>query len=390
MDSKPNERAAIVGVGETTYYRHGRSPVSEFQLACQAILAAADDAGLDAKEIDGFASFSNDRNEGSIMSGALGVREFNYSNMVWGGGGGGCAAAVGNAAAAVLAGYARYVVVYRGLAQGQFGRFGQGNYPAAANNPFADFIPHGMFAPVHGCAMHTRRFMERHGVQQSALAAVALASYAHAQRNPRAVMHGRPLTREQYDQSRWIAEPLHLFDCCQENDGAAAVIVTTASRAAGLRRAPAWILGAAQGAQPRFQARDLTQDYESANFRMVAQRLYERAGVGAGDIDVVQAYENFTGGVVMSLVDHGFCAADDANEFMTPENFAFDGGGLPLNTSGGNLAEAYIHGLELVNEAVRQIRGESTAQVENVETSMVIGGPFDMVVSDLVLAAHLS
>lgn len=355
-------------------------------LTFEAVRRAADDAGLDPRRIDGFASFSSDRNDPEALAQAFGAPELNFRNMVWGGGGGGCAAAIGNAAAAVAAGLASYVVVYRGLAQGQFGRFGQGAYPTGLDNPFADFAPHGMFAPVHGCALHTRRFMHMHGVGVNALASIALTSYRHAQRNPRAVMYGRPLTREMYDESRWIAEPFHLFDCCQENDGAAAVIVTTRERCADLRQRPVRIVAAAQGCDVGYGRRDRYSDFASSNFRNVSAQLYERSGLLPSDIDVVQAYENFTGGVMLALVEHGFCQPEEVNDFVTEETLRWDGGSLPLNTSGGNLAEAYIHGLELVNEAVRQMRGESTCQVEGARTGMVIGGPFDSPVSDLILA----
>jgi acetyl-CoA acetyltransferase len=383
--SKLNQ-TVIVGIGESKYFKHGGSPVAEFLLTVEAVRNACADAGLDPRDVDGFASFSEDRTQPTKLAGALGVRQLNFSNMVWGAGGGGCAAAIGNAAAAVNAGLADHVVVYRGLAQGQFGRFGRGEYPVVGANPFADFIPYGMFAPVHLCALHTRRFMHQYGVTQDALAAIALTSYSHAQRNPRAVMYGRPLTREKYDNSRWIAEPFHLYDCCQENDGATAAIVTTAERGRDLTGATVRILGAAQGATPRQSARDRScPDFASANFRPTAKRLFDQAGLLPSEVDVLQAYENFTGGVVVSLVEHGFCELDEVNDFMTEDNFRWDGGGLPLNTSGGNLAEAYIHGLELVAESVRQVRGEATSQVRNVETAMVIGGPFDQVVSNLLL-----
>ena len=117
-------KVAIAGVGETTYYRHGKSPVSEFKLALQAILAACEDAGIDPRRIDGFASYSNDRNDPSRLAAALGLPALRFSNMNWGGGGGGGSAAMGNAAAAVACGMANCVVVFRALAQGQFQRFG--------------------------------------------------------------------------------------------------------------------------------------------------------------------------------------------------------------------------------------------------------------------------
>ena len=129
-------------------------------------------------------------------------------------------------------------------------------------------------------------------------------------------------------------------------------------------------------------------DYATASFKTVAPRLYEMAGVKPADVDVVQSYENFTGGVVMSLVEHGFFGYEEANEFCTLENFSAPGGRLPLNTSGGNLAECYMHGLELQLEAVRQIRGSSTAQVPGARVALVGSGPMVTPVSDMLLGSE--
>lgn len=383
-----SEAVAIVGVGETRYYKHGHAPMAEFQLAIEAIRNAADDAGIDVRDIDGFASFSDDRNDARRIAAALGSRDIAFANMVWGGGGGGGAGAVANAAAAVLAGYANYVVAYRGLAQGQFGRFGLGQQAPTVSWPQSYEMPYGVLSAGQIYAMRVRRFMHEYGIGHDPMKAISLASYHHAQANPNAVMHGRPLTSEQYDESRWIVEPFRLFDCCQENDGAAAVIVTTAERARDLRQKPAYVLAASQGSSPRQAApAHNAPDYASANFKAVARRLYEMAGISPADVDVVQSYENFTGGVMMSLIEHGFCAPEEAETFMTFENFTGRDAKLPLNTSGGNLAECYVHGFELIVEAVRQIRGTSCNQVPDVELSMVSSGPMADPVSNLILTA---
>jgi acetyl-CoA acetyltransferase len=385
-DYSIKDKVAIAGIGETTYYKRGQAPVSEFRLACEAITKAADDAGIKVTDIDGIASYSNDRNDPSRLSTALGIPDLKFANMFWGGGGGGGSGAIGNAAAAILAGYAEHVVVFRALAQGEFGRFGQAPPMRTISGEFAYTMPYGLLSPAQMFAMRVRRFMHEHNVAQDALAAVALASYHHAQRNPRAVMYGRPLTREAYDQSRWIVEPFRLYDCCLENDGGAAVILTRADRARDLKQKPAYIMAAAQGSDFRQSApAHNAPDYATSNFKTLARRLYAMAGIGPGDVDVVQAYENFTGGVVMSLVEHGFCHPDEANEFCTFENLSSPGGRLPLNTSGGNLAECYMHGLELVTEAVRQVRGTSTSQVKDAEISMVVSGPMVSPVSNLIL-----
>jgi acetyl-CoA acetyltransferase len=379
------DRVVICGIGETDYYKQGKAPVPEFVLACQAIQNAARDAGIHVRQIDGFVSYANDRNEPGRLCSALGIDELRYAGLAWGGGGLVCGA-VGTAAAAVLAGYANYVVVHRALAQGQFGRFGRARQEEAVRGSRAFTVPYGLFTPAQMIALRTRRFMDQHRVSQNALAAIALTAYEHAQRNPRAVMYGRPLTREQYDQSRWIVEPFHLFDCCQENDGAAAVIVTTADRARDLRQKPAYLMSAAQGSGDRYTM--VTQnapEYASSNFRGVGRQLFQQAGIGPADVDTAQVYENFTGAVMMTLTDLGFCDPDAAEAFCTVENLRWSGGKLPLNTSGGNLAECYMHGLELVNEAVRQLRGESTCQVESARIALVAGGPATSPVSALLL-----
>jgi acetyl-CoA acetyltransferase len=382
-------RVAVVGIGETDYYKHGQAPESEVALALRAILRACEDAGLDPRTIDGFASYSNDRNDPSRLAAALGLPELRFSNMQWGGGGGGGSAAVGNAAAAIAAGYADCVVVFRALAQGQFQRFGAAPPAATVSGEAALTFPYGLISPAQRFAMRVMRFMHEHGIRADAQRAIALASYHHAQRNPRAVMHGRPLTPEAYDASRWIVEPFRLFDCCLENDGAAALILVTAERARDLRRPPAYLLGVAQGSEYRSAARGHNAPtYASASFTTVAPRLYAMAGLAPKDIDVVQSYENFTGGVLMSLIEHDFFAADEANQFLIPENLIAPAGRLPLNTSGGNLAECYMHGLELQLEAVRQLRGESSNQVPGARAAMVISGPMVTPVSSMILGSE--
>ena len=369
-------KVAVAGVGETKFYKRGQSPDPEFVMALKAILAACEDAGLDPRKIDGFASFHNERSDSVRLASALGIDELRFSNLQWGGGGGGGSGAIGNAAAAIVAGLAECVVVHRSLAQGQFGRFGVGPQIQSVSGEGAFTIPYGLMSPAQMFAMRTMRFMNDHDVRQEALRAIAMASYHHAQSNPRAVMYGRPLTEQDYDESRWIVEPFKLFDCCMENDCAAALILVSAERAKDLKQIPAYVIGAAQGSEYRNGAGvHNAPTYATSGFRTVAPRLFEMAGMGPSDIDVVQAYENFTGGVLMALAEHGFFAPDDANEFLTLENLTAPKGKLPLNTSGGNLAECYVHGLEHHTEAVRQLRGQSTAQVPGARTSLVISGP---------------
>ncbi|MEM9622892.1 MAG: acetyl-CoA acetyltransferase [Pseudomonadota bacterium] len=382
-------QVAVAGVGETAYYKRGEAPDPEFKLALQAIISACEDAGIDPRDVDGFASYSNDRSDPSHLAAALGCRELRFANMQWGGGGGGGSGAVANAAAAIHAGLADTVVVFRALAQGQFGRFGQGPRRNTIAGEFAHTVPYGLMSPAQMFAMKVVRFMHDHGVAQSALRAISLACYAHAQNNPRAVMYGRPLDAAKYDASRWIVEPFHLFDCCLENDGAAAIVLVSAERARDLPHPPCYVLGAVGGSHYRAGASvHNTPDYATSTFKTLAPRLYEMAGVTARDVDVLQSYENFTGGVLMSLVEHGFCAPEACNDFFTPERFLAPSGDLPLNTSGGNLAECYMHGLGLNIEAVRQVRGLSTSQVPDVDVSMVISGPMVTPVSSCIFGSE--
>ena len=214
-------------------------------------------------------------------------------------------------------------------------------------------------------AMRAHRFMHDNGVKQDALKAIALTSYYHAQRNPRAVMYGRPLSPEDYDNSRWIVEPFHLFDCCQENDGAAAMIVTTAERARDLKQKPAYVLSAAQGSDYR-QGAVAHNDPDYGDVELQDRRQAplrhgrdcaegRRRCPGVRELHRRRAHEHRRARLLR--------AGGGERRSCTLDNLKFDGGKLPLNTSGGNLAECYMHGLELNIEAVRQIRGESTAQV---------------------------
>ncbi|MGE3993029.1 thiolase C-terminal domain-containing protein, partial [Pseudorhodoplanes sp.] len=373
-------KVAIVGIGETDYYRHGQASDAEFKLALKAILSACHDAEISPHDIDGFASYSDDRNDAVRLATALGIHELRHSSMQWGGGGGGAAGAVANAAAAIASGLAECVVVHRALAQGQHVRYGHGgaalNYSATAAIIAGDMafpVPYGAISPAQRFAMKVRRFMHEHGVKSEALRAIALASSHHAQNNSRAIMCGKPLDPERYDAARWIVEPFRLFDCCMESDGAAAMIVVAAERARDFPHPPAYLLGAASGSEHRHAAPSHSAPgYATANFRTVSRRLYDMSGIQPGDVDVVQAYENFTGGVAMSLAEHGFFAPAEANAFLTFENLTAPNGKLPLNTSGGHLAECYMHGMNLMIEAVRQIRGQSPNQVADAHVSMMI------------------
>jgi acetyl-CoA acetyltransferase len=281
------------------------------------------------------------------------------------------------------------VVVFRSLVQDASRRIGAGNASAQVSGAVALTHPYGVITPAQQFAMKVQRYMHDHGIRREALRAIAMASYRHAQSNPRAVMFGKPLTESAYDASRWIVEPFRLFDCCMENDGAAALVLVPAERAKDFAKKPVYLMSVAQGVDYRNAARAHNAPlYASASFSTLAPRLYNMAGVTAQDIDVVQVYENFTGGVLMALVEHGFFSPEEANDVLTLENLSAPVGRLPLNTSGGNLAECYMHGLELQIEAVRQLRGTSTAQVHDAKLGLVVAGPMVNPVSSMIVGTE--
>jgi acetyl-CoA acetyltransferase len=372
MDGK----AAIVGVGESTYHRAGRSPHDAFQLAGIAIRNAVDDAGLRLADIDGLVTFMDRSGDDTRLASTLGFANLRFCAHPWSGGGNLAAAALLLADAAVCAGQAAHVVVFRSIDQGRGGRFGQARSTAPVAGESAYLSPFGAAAPVVRNALLAQKFLADHSLSTEALAEISLAAYAHAQHNPRAVMHGRPLTREDYHASRMIAEPFHLYDCCQENDGACAVVVTSAGRARDLPNPPAYILGGAVGMEPRGGLWAFNDDaFPNGRFRSVGELLWSTTGVRPDDIDVAQCYENFTATTLMAIADIGFCAPGDVGDFVGDGALRWPHGRLPLNTSGGNLAEAYIHGFQLVNEAARQVRGDSTCPVADVELSLCVAGP---------------
>ena len=386
-----SKQACIVGVGQTEYTRWGGiQGRSQFQLAGEAILAALRDANLTPADVDGFASYSDDASDAALMQVALGVPQSRWTAMLWSGGGGGSCGAISLATAAVESGQANAVVVYRGLCQGQSGRYGRGKF----NFEHRNFMnPFGLFSPAQMLAMQTRRYMHLYGANSDHLAEIAISTRANANRNPRAFMYEKPLTREQYYAARMISDPFRLFDCCLESDGAAAAVVTTRERARDMDAKRVDVLAAAHGSGPGWGSGPLGShnmpevDYTSTNGRRIGRELYQRAGITPKDIDVAQIYDHFTGTVLMALEDYGFCGIGEAPGFVVDGNIRWPNGSLPLNTHGGNLSEAYMHGFNHIIEGVRQIRGESTAQVKDARHCLVTGGLSTSPTSALILGA---
>jgi acetyl-CoA acetyltransferase len=372
---------AVAGIGETGYFKRGTAPYGAIGLCVQAVLRACEDAGLDPHEIDGFCSHGDDRNEGIELAAALGCNELRWSSLVWGGGGGGLCGALAHAAAAIISGQARHAIVLRGHAEAGGERL---MTAVSLEHMNVHFRAHGVISPTQVCALRAQRLLHE-GVPRATFRALAQAGYYHAANNPGAVGRDIVLSDEAYDDSRMIAEPYRLFDCSRENDGAGAVLLTSTEEARTLRKPPVHLSAVAQS-QPRHWGPliDNDDDYTSAGFRLVAERLWNATGLGHDDVDVTQVYENVSGAAVAALIDHGFCTKQNAGEVLTLENLIAPDGTLAINTSGGSIAEGFVHGIGLTLEAVRQIRGESCNQVPDADVSLLIGGPVAPFVSSAI------
>lgn len=382
MNSPLRGSTAVVGIGQTPLYKRGTAPDAEMKLCLRAIVSACEDAGISPRHIDGFVSYGSERHEGQKLMPALGTRELRFGALIWAHGGG-IPGALGLAASAIVTGQAEVVAVYRSVAENAGARL---RVAVAQDDTAAQYLVNGIDGPVQICALRTQRMLEADGVPASTMLALARAAHHHAQRNPEAAAYGTPFDADIYEQSRFVAEPYRLYDCSRENDGAVAVLVMSAERAADLVERPAYLLSAPTGAAAGWgPLEENHRPYSSSGFGAVARRLWGESGYGPGDVDVAQIYENATGMGVAALLDHGFCTAEDAGAFLMFENLIAPDGKLPVNTSGGNLAEGFVHGMSLVTEAVRQIRGTSVNQVPDAALSLMTGGPGDSVVSSALL-----
>ena len=347
---------AIVGVGETDYSRN--SGRTELTLALQAIQAALNDAGIEPRDVDGLMKWWVDTSLEAEVAANLGIRDLAWWGEINQAGNVG-AALVAHAAAAIHAGLAQTIVVYRGVNGRSGRRYGRGDVTGQRGRGGGAFTePYGLLTPQHGLAMTARRRMYETGIASRHFGMQAVAQRRHANRNPRATFHDRPLTLQEHQASRFIVEPFHLFDCCLETDGGGALVLTSAERARELAngRPLALIRAAAQSGPGVGPAAART-----------GKRLFDMAGIGREDIDVVQIYDHFGPFVLFALEDYGF--VPDAARLVEDGGTSQEGGRLPVNTSGGHLSEAYLQGMNHLIEATRQVRGESTAQVPNVSFS---------------------
>lgn len=376
MRTTLKDQAAIVGIGQTEFSKN--SGRSELQLACEAVKAAIADAGLKPSDVDGMTTFTLDNNDEIEVARSVGIGDLTFFSRTPHGGG----AAIGvvhQAAMAIATGAAEVVVVYRAL-NGRSGfRYSGGvggDIVTADLIHWGWYMPFGLVTPASWVAMFTQRYMHEYGCTSLDLAEVAVSTRKHAVNNPAAFFYKRPLTIEDHQASRFIAAPLRLYDCCQETDGGTACVITTPERAKDLKHSGALIRGVAQAAGKDQES--MTSFYRPSisglpEMDLVAKQVYEQSGLGPNDLDAAVIYDAFTSIVLWQLESFRLCGVGEGKDFVKNGNLEL-GGRLPTNTHGGQLSEAYIHGMNGVNEGVRLIRGTSYNQPEKNDHVLVTAG----------------
>lgn len=384
-------KAAIAGIGATEFSKD--SGRSEWQLASECVLLALQDAQIAPEEVDGFALFTMESSPEIAVARALGIPELKFFSRIPHGGGG-AAAPVQQAALAVASGVADVVVVYRAFNERSGHRFGAGPPPFAystnIDQEYRNWInPYGLLTPASQEAFLARRYMHEFGVTSEDFGLVSVLSRKHAANNPKAWFYERPITMEDHQASRMIADPLRLLDCCQETDGGQALVIVSAERARDLPHPPAIISAAAQGVGPQQISmssyyRDVIDDMPEV--ALVARQLWRQAGLGVNDIDAAIIYDAFTPMVLLQLEEYGFCGRGEAAGLLREGHLGLDGR-WPINTHGGQLGEGYIHGVNGIAEGVRLVRGASVNQPKKQVNNVLVTGGSPVPHSGLILSA---
>lgn len=363
------DRTAIAGIGQTAFAKS--LPETELQLACMAIKAALDDAGIDAAEVDALGSFTQETTPEFEIARNLGMGELHFFSQVAHGGGAVCGT-IGQVAMAIASGIAKVGVVWRSRKRGDPSKRQWAGVQPRIGDHWKWSRPHGLLRPVDEVAVMMRRYMHEYGATREQLAAVALTQRGYAGTNPDALMRDRAMSLEDYLGARMISDPLCLFDNCLESDGAIAFVIVGAERARDLRQKPVYIHAFSQGMTRQHQ---LMTDYHGADpfhssSAATADNLWRQSDIRPRDVHVAQIYDAFSPLVLFSLENYGFCARGEAAGFVAGGGIG-PSGTLPVNTSGGSLSEVYLHGTNLVTEAVRQMRGTAVNQVADAQTCLV-------------------
>lgn len=378
MKANAANAAAIVGLGSTELSRNaGRT---ELQLACESITAALEDAGIAASDVDGLVSYTVDPVEETELVRSTGFSEITWSSRVPYGGGGSMGVLL-HAASVIASGAANVVVAYRAIrARSGATRFGAAKTapsPTSAHSGTTAMqwcMPFGLLTPASWISMNATRYMHTYDVTSTDFGRAVVQLREYAAKNPAAWGFERPITLADHQESRWIAEPsIRLFDCCQETDGSVALVITSAERASDMPRTPVTI--AAAGGAGLFE-QEIASDHYLPNLAVMdssvalGRQLFDEAGYRRDDLDAAMIYDAFTPILLMQLEGLGFCELGEAKNFVADGNLALDGS-LPCNTNGGLIGEGYIHGLNLVVEAARQLRGDAVNQVPDAHTVLV-------------------
>ena len=356
MAGKLSGKYCIVGIGETEYSRgSGRTTRA---MGAEAIRNAMNDAGLGAGDVDGMMSYhGGDSTPSTSIQYDLGLRPNFY--MDCSGGGSSSEALVGLAVGAIEGGMCDTVAIYRSMNGYSNIRIGGTGARASSGITGPELFrrPYGLISAVQTFAFTFTRHMMEYGVTSEDLAHIKVAHSNHASNNPKALMKQR-VTVEDVMNSRWIIRPCaHLLDCCLETDNATCIIVTSAERAKDLKQKPIYILGVqGRGTKPGGDYHYQHGPITSVAGQYVGPRVFDGAGVKHDDVDVTGCYDAFTYTSLLQFEDYGWCEKGEGKDYVTSGVINL-GGKRPNNTSGGHLCEGYTHGMNMVIENVRQLRG---------------------------------
>lgn len=373
------DKAAIVGVGNTEFSKN--SGRSELQLSCEAVRAALDDAGLTPADVDGMTTFTMDSTDEIELARAVGIGDITFYSRVPHGGG----AATGlihQAVMAIASGMCETVVCYRGLNGRSGHRFSEGvsgNIVTADSIHWGWYIPSGLMTPASWVAMYTQRYLHLNGPERvrEAMYEIAYTTRQHGSTNPAAMFYDKPFDRAEYDAQKRIVDPLKLYDCCLESDGASAVIITRSDKAKDCKNGGVLIKGVGQSAAKNMES--MTSFYRDEiaaipSMDIGAREAYKQSGLTVDDIDAAVIYDAFTPIVLWQLESWGFAEPGQAADFVNSGALRLNGR-LPTNTHGGQLSEAYIHGVNGIVEATRLVRGTAANQPKKtVNHALVTSG----------------
>ena len=373
-------KTVIVGAAETE--RLGKIPdMSTVELHADAARRAVADAGLSMADIDGVAT-----------AGLSPISVAHYLGItptyVDGTSIGGCSflVHVRHAAAAIAAGHAEVVLI----THGESGRSRVGVAPRMwdTSSPQGQFeLPYGPVGPPTMFPMGVLRFMKETGLTHEQLASVAVAQRRWSSQVPRA-MYRDLITVDDVLASPMIAYPMHLLECCLVTDGGGALIITSAERAKALPgpKPPVYVLGTGEAAETPMVS--LMEDFTTSKaFRLSSASAFAEARMGPKEIDHLMVYDAFAHLPIYGLEDLGFVGRGEAGAFIA-DGHTSPGGSLPMNTNGGGLSYTHtgMYGMFAIQESVRQLRGEASAQVPDVNVSLAqgVGGMF-MAAGTLIL-----